>query len=164
MGPSMARSVPGSISTRPSGFASSEAIFASIFDAASPTDPVRPVTALISSRSRSPTSRADAASQAVSPASRSTNASSRLSGSTSGDSARSRPITCSLTSRYSRKRGTRYAALGASLRACPIGIAECTPNTRASYEAVATTPRGPIPPTTTAFPRRLGFDACSAEA
>src|SRR5688500_14667559 len=45
-----------------------------------------------------------------------------------------------------------------------MGIAECTPNTRASYDAVATTPRGPSPPTMTAFPRRLGLDACSAEA
>src|SRR5688572_23736300 len=45
-----------------------------------------------------------------------------------------------------------------------MGIAECTPKTRASYEAVATTPRGPRPPTTTAFPRRLGLDACSTEA
>lgn len=62
------------------------------------------------------------------------------------------------------KRGVRYAAFGASRRACAIGIAECTPKTRASYEAVATTPRGPSPPTTTAFPRRLGLDACSAEA
>src|SRR3954454_3886085 len=45
-----------------------------------------------------------------------------------------------------------------------MGIAEWTPNTRASYDAVATTPRGPSPPTTTALPRRLGLDACSAEA
>ena len=45
-----------------------------------------------------------------------------------------------------------------------MGIAECTPKTRASYEAVATTPRGPSPPTMTAFPRRLGLAACSAEA
>src|ERR1700761_8844378 len=45
-----------------------------------------------------------------------------------------------------------------------MGIAEWTPNTRASYDAVATTPRGPRPPTTTAFPRRLGLDACSAWA
>ncbi|GGV23990.1 hypothetical protein GCM10010293_21580 [Streptomyces griseoflavus] len=45
-----------------------------------------------------------------------------------------------------------------------MGIAEWTPKTRASYEAVATTPRGPSPPTTTAFPRRLGLDACSTEA
>ncbi|MGY3684084.1 hypothetical protein ACVWXU_007707 [Streptomyces sp. TE33382] len=45
-----------------------------------------------------------------------------------------------------------------------VGIAECTPRRRASYDAVATTPRGPSPPTTTGLPRRLGLDACSAEA
>src|SRR5690348_6091063 len=45
-----------------------------------------------------------------------------------------------------------------------MGIAEWTPKIRASYEAVATTPRGPSPPTTTALPRRLGLDACSTEA
>lgn len=99
MGASNARSVPGSITTSPSGLASSEAIFASILDAARPTDPASPVAARMSARSFTPTSRADSSSQAAPPASRSTNASSRLSGSTSGDSSRSRPITCSLTSR-----------------------------------------------------------------
>lgn len=107
IGPSSARSVPGSIRTRPSGLACSEAIFASILEAASPTDPVSPVTARMSARSLAPVSRADASSHAVPPASRSTNASSRLSGSTSGDKPRSSPITCSLTSRYNPKRGTR---------------------------------------------------------
>ncbi len=120
------------MTTSPSGFACSEAIFASILDAASPTEPVSPVTARMSARSFVPTSRADRSSQAVPPASRSTNASSRLSGSTRGDRARSSAITWSLMERYSANRGTRYAAFGASRRACDIGIAECTPSTRAS--------------------------------
>ncbi len=144
--------------------ACSEAILASILEPASPTEPLRPVTAWMAARSPSPVARAEAASSAVPPASRSTNASSRLNGSTRGDSRPSRPITCSLTVRYREKRGTRYAALGASRRACAVGIAECTPSRRASYEAVATTPRGPRPPTTTALPRRLGLAACSADA
>ena len=42
IGASSSRSVPGSISTSPSGLACSEAIFASILDPASPTDPVEP--------------------------------------------------------------------------------------------------------------------------
>lgn len=99
IGSSMARSVPGGMSTSPSGLASSEAILASILEAASPTDPVTPVTVRMSVRSFTPASRADSASQAVPPASRSTNASSRLSGSTSGDSSRSSRITCSLIDR-----------------------------------------------------------------
>lgn len=99
IGPSIARSVPGSISTSPSGFACSDAIFASILQQARPTEPVRPVTARMSPRSRMPASRADSLSQAASPASRSTNASSRLSGSTNGESARSSPITWSLIDR-----------------------------------------------------------------
>lgn len=99
IGSSMARSVPGGMRTRPSGLASSEAILASILEAASPTEPVRPVTARMSARSFVPASRADAASQAVRPASRSTKASSRLSGSTRGDSSRSSRMTCSLIDR-----------------------------------------------------------------
>lgn len=93
IGPNNARSVPGSISTSPSGLACSEAIFASILEAASPTDPVSAVTARMSARSRSPTSRADSASRAAPPDSRSTNASSRLNGSTSGDRSRNNPMT-----------------------------------------------------------------------
>ena len=44
------------------------------------------------------------------------------------------------------------------------GIAERTPKTRASYEAVATTPRWPTPPTTTGRPRSDGLSRCSTEA
>ncbi|GAA4957255.1 hypothetical protein GCM10023238_24890 [Streptomyces heliomycini] len=91
--------MPGSISTSPSGFACSEAIFASIWEAASPTDPVSPVTARMSARSFAPASRADRSSGPRRPASRSTNASSRLNGSTNGDRALSNPITCSLIDR-----------------------------------------------------------------
>lgn len=99
MGASSSRSVPGSMSSRPFGFASSEAILASILEPASPTDPVSPVTALMAVRSCSPISSAEAVSSAVPPASRSTKASSRLRGSTSGESRASSSITWSLTVR-----------------------------------------------------------------
>ncbi len=100
MGPSSSSSVPGSIRTSPSGLAASEAILASILDPASPTEPLSPVAAWMSRRSRSPTARICAGvaeGGSAPPASRSTNASSRLSGSTSGDSAPSSSITRSLT-------------------------------------------------------------------
>lgn len=72
MGASISRSVPGSISMIPSGFASSEAILASILEPARPTDPLSPVTASIASRNCSPMASAEAAPSAVPPASRST--------------------------------------------------------------------------------------------
>ncbi|CAM3438498.1 hypothetical protein STAL104432_23140 [Streptomyces albus] len=111
IGASSSLSVPGSISTRPSGLACSEAIFASILEPASPTEPLSPVAARMLSRSRRPTSRAPWAPPCVpfsaSPASRSTNASSRLRGSTRGDSSCSSSITTPLTLRYSPKRVPR---------------------------------------------------------
>lgn len=58
----------------------------------------------------------------------------------------------------------RNAAFGQGRRAMPMAMAECTPKTRASYDAVATTPRGPRPPTITALPLRLGLAACSTAA
>ena len=35
-------------------------------------------------------------------------------------------------------------------------MAECTPERRASYDALVTTPREPVPPTITGFPRSDG--------
>lgn len=99
IGASSSRSVPGSMSTSPSGLACSEAILASIFEPASPTDPLSPVTSRMAVRSRSPVLRAETVSSATPPASRSTKASSRLSGSTSGESRPRSSITCSLTDR-----------------------------------------------------------------
>src|SRR5689334_15994254 len=43
-------------------------------------------------------------------------------------------------------------------------MAERTPYVRASYDAVATTPRPPTPPTTTGLPRRDGLSRCSTAA
>src|SRR5450755_1459241 len=55
-------------------------------------------------------------------------------------------------------------ACGQSLAAVRKGIAECTPNLRASYDAAETTPRSShCPPTTTAFPVSSGADSSSTE-
>src|SRR3954470_2495078 len=43
-------------------------------------------------------------------------------------------------------------------------MAERAPYARASYDAVATTPRPPTPPTTTGLPRSEGLSRCSTEA
>src|SRR4051812_18857807 len=43
-------------------------------------------------------------------------------------------------------------------------MAERTPYRRASYDAVATTPRPPTPPTTTGLPRSDGLSRCSTAA
>ena len=63
---------------------------------------------------------------------RSTNASSRLSGSTSGETARSSPITIPLASRYAWNRPVRNAACGHRDRASRVDIADRTPYLRAS--------------------------------
>ena len=47
-------------------------------------------------------------------------------------------------------------AVGHSRRACEAGIAEPTPNLRASYDAVVTTERGPEPATITGLPFSSG--------
>src|SRR5438105_1826720 len=44
------------------------------------------------------------------------------------------------------------------------GIAECTPNLRASYDAAQTTLRSPGQPTTTGLPLSAGSSRCSTEA
>src|SRR5262252_6282279 len=55
-------------------------------------------------------------------------------------------------------------AWGQSLAAVRNGIAEWTPNVRASYEAAETTPRSCLcPPTTTALPLSDGSNSSSTE-
>ena len=53
---------------------------------------------------------------------------------------------------------------GQRRRASAVAIAERAPNARASYDAVATTPRPPTPPTMTGRPRSEGLSRCSTEA
>ena len=73
-------------------------------------------------------------------------------------------MTRPLVSPYAWKRPVRNAACGQRRRASAVGIAEWTPWTRASYDAVATTPRPPTPPTTTGLPRSDGLSRCSTDA
>src|SRR5215470_10888378 len=55
-------------------------------------------------------------------------------------------------------------AWGHSFAAVRKGMAECTPNLRASYEAAETTPRSwRCPPTTTGLPLRDGSKSSSTE-
>src|SRR5437764_14153891 len=55
-------------------------------------------------------------------------------------------------------------ACGHILAAVRRGMAECTPNLRASYEAAETTPRSSrLPPTTTALPLSDGSKSSSTE-
>ena len=137
------------------------------FDEPTPTDAVNPpvaaVTAALSSATRVCRPAGLKSSSRVA-ARRSTKASSSESGSITGDSSRRIPITWSLAIRYAPNRVLRKAALGQRRRASWAGIAERTPKTRASYEAVATTPRWPTPPTTTGLPRSEGLSRCSTEA
>src|SRR4051812_50206603 len=43
-------------------------------------------------------------------------------------------------------------------------MADLAPDWRASYDAVDTTPRGPVPPTSTGRPRSDGLSRCSTAA
>ncbi len=158
--------MPGAITTRPSGLRRSLAIFAMSFEVPTPTEPVSPpVTSCTRSLSRSATAVTVATEwSGSSAAARSTNASSRDSGSTRGDSSRSSAMTASLVRRYTWCRPLRYAACGQRDRASRVDIADRTPKTRASYDAVATTPRPPTPPTTTGLPRSDGLSRCSTAA
>src|SRR6185437_15669085 len=55
-------------------------------------------------------------------------------------------------------------ACGHCLAAVRNGMAECTPNLRASYDAADTTPRSSRwPPTTTALPFSAGLNSSSTE-
>src|SRR5271165_6822434 len=68
---------------------------------------------------------------------------------------------------YSRYRSgcpSTNTACGHILAAVRSGMAECTPNFRASYDAADTTPRSlGRPPTTTAFPFNDGSNSSSTE-
>ena len=74
-------------------------------------------------------------------------------------------MTCRETARYFAMSTGRKAAWAQSLAAREIGIAERTPNRRASYDAAETTPR-PFgsAPTMTGRPRNSGLSRCSIDA
>ena len=144
------------------GLQSSEASFATNFVAATPAEHVTPTSRSTSARIRSAIVRGSPNSR-VAPAT-SRNASSSEIGSTSGvyDSSTSRNrLECV---RYASKSGGRKTPSGQSRRARTDGIAERTPNRRASYEALETTPREPVPPTITGLPRNEGSFRTSTPA
>src|ERR1039458_7672450 len=78
-----------------------------------------------------------------------------------------RPSTSKTLPEYSRYRPgcpSTKMACGHSLAAVRSGMAECTPNLRASYDAADTTPRSlRCPPTTTAFPFSDGSNTSSTD-
>jgi hypothetical protein len=92
------------------------------------------------------------------------NASSSDSGSTSGVTARKMAMTSLETSEYTECRGGMKTACGHSRLALPTGIADRTPNARASYVADSTTLRALRPPTTTGWPARSGRSRSSTLA
>ena len=75
-------------------------------------------------------------------------------------------MTCRLTDAYWRPSTGTKIAPGQSAAAVRRGMAEWTPNRRASYDAALTTPRssGPPPPTMTGRPRSSGWSRCSTAA
>ena len=124
------RTSPGFTSYRPSGFAESLAIFATIFTGAMPTETASPVSARTSRRSRTATSRAGPNSRCVPVRSR--NASSSESPSSAGVK-RAKIAKMRLLSRaYLAMSPRKNTPSGQSRRASKPGIALRTPNTRAS--------------------------------
>jgi len=97
--------VPGSITTRPSGFSASEAILAISFEDPAPTDAVSPVASVM--RALRPMAMSSTSGVASMRAATSMKASSMLTGSTIGDSSYIRAMTTSLYAWYAPKRGTR---------------------------------------------------------
>ena len=91
-------------------------------------------------------------------------ASSSASGSTSGVTVPKIAMTSLDTSAYSRCLGATNTARGHSRCARPTGIADRTPNARASYDAESTTPRPLVPPTMTGRPASSGRSLISTLA
>jgi hypothetical protein len=123
-------SCPGGTTTRPSGFCSSLAIFATSLVAATPTETVRSISSLTACL----ICRAIAAPSPNSPREpvTSRNASSIEIGSTSGVNRRRSAMTSRLTPWYFAPSTGRKTACGQSRPAVRRGIAEWTPYLRAS--------------------------------
>ena len=125
-----AASSPGGTTTSPSGLRRSDAIFATSFVLATPTDAVSCVSSWIASLIR----RAAAAPgpHSASVPVRSRNASSMETGSTSGVNRRRIAMTRPLSAWYLRPSTGTKMPCGQSAAAVRSGIADRTPNTRAS--------------------------------
>jgi len=140
-----------------------DAILATNLMGATPTEQVMPCCSLTCALTSSAIWAGVLPSLRSAPAT-SRNASSSDSGSTSGVIARKMAMTSLETSPYSPCRGGMKTACGHSRLARLIGIADRTPNARASYVADSTTPRAPSPPTTTGCPARSGRSRSSTLA
>ena len=117
------------------------------------------------SRSATAVTVADVDGRAGRRRARSTNASSSESGSTSGESRaqqRHHPAAGLAVGVEPAGQERRVRAAGACLARSTSPSARRT--RRASYDAVATTPRPPTPPTTTGLPRSEGLSRCSTAA
>ena len=146
-----ARSVPGSTAVSPRGFSRSLAILATVLLQPRPMEHVTPI---LETRRAIRCAMARGLSALKRPGVMSKNASSIETCSTNGVSSARIAITCELTARYRSKWPGVQIACGQRRLAWAEDIAERTPNTRASYEAVETTPRlSGDPPTMTGLPR-----------
>ncbi len=156
-------SPPSSTTTRPSGLRRSEATLAMNLLAASPAEAVSPVSPRMRRLISRTASGAGPNSDAV-PV-RSTNASSTETGSTRGEKSPRMAMICREARTYLSMSTGRKTPSGHSRAAFEMGIAELTPNTRASYEHADTTPR-PLgsAPTMTGRPRSSGRSRCSTDA
>ena len=139
-----------------------DAILATNLRGATPTEQVMPCCSRTWARMSSAIRAGEPSLRSAPDTSR--NASSSDSGSTSGVTARKTAMTSLDTSPYSPCRGGMKTACGHCRLACPTGIAERTPNARASYVADSTTLRAPRPPTTTGLPARSGRSLSSTLA
>ncbi len=122
--------MPGGTTTRPSGFCRSLATFATYLLAATPTDTVSWVAARTSCLSRCAIARPSPNNARLPVTSR--NASSSDNGSTWSVKRANTACTCAATAAYTSMRGGTKMPCGQRRRACTPGIAECTPNLRAS--------------------------------
>jgi hypothetical protein len=139
-----------------------EAILATNLVGATPTEQVMPCSA--TTRARMLLAIAAGVPSRLSAPETSRKASSSASGSTSGVIAPKIAMTSFDTAAYTPRLGGTNTARGHIRRARPTGIADRTPNARAWYDAESTTPRPPVPPTTTGLPASSGASLISTLA
>ena len=155
-------SLPGRTTVRPFGLSMSDASFATALVVPTPIEHDTP-----SSATRFWILRAieTGCSRFTDVGVTSRKASSMLTCCIRGVSSRNMFMTAFDISRYRSKCPTVHIASGQSRSAVDEGMADRTPNLRASYEHVDTTPLlFELPPTMTGFPRQAGWSSCSTEA
>ena len=146
----------------PSGLQRADAILATNLVGAIPTEQVMPCCSATRARMRRAITAGGPRRRSAPETSR--KASSRASGSTSGVTVPKIAMTSLDTAAYSRCLGGTNTARGYIRCARPTGIADRTPNARASYVAESTTPRPLAPPTMTGRPASSGRSLTSTLA